>query len=133
MPQRIFAYGTLEIPELMHRVVGRELRSEAAELRGYARYLVAGRPYPGIVQADGARTSGRVYHGIDEAALTALDRFEGDLYERRNVVVFRADGSLLDAQVFAVPASQVGLLSRDPWDRARFEREHLADWLSARD
>ena len=65
----MFAYGTLELPELMEALTGARPDSSDAVLDGYERFLLRGRVYPGIVEAGGRWTHGRLYHPLDAAAL----------------------------------------------------------------
>ena len=83
----LFAYGTLLFPPVLHAVVGRVPRSIAATLDGFARRRVAGELFPAIVEAPGERVAGVLYLTLDDRAWRRLDAFEGDLYERRSVVV----------------------------------------------
>jgi gamma-glutamylcyclotransferase (GGCT)/AIG2-like uncharacterized protein YtfP len=126
----LFAYGTLEIPAVMLAVTARSFASEPARLDGFVRFLLRDRAYPGIVETPGATTEGRVYHGVDDASLARLDRFEDDCYERRGVVVRRADGSCLAADAYVIPLARRALLGSEPWRRERFEREALAGFLA---
>ena len=128
--RRVFAYGTLEIPELVLAVTGRRFRAEPAVLAGFARSMVRGAAYPGIAPADGARTDGTLYRGVDGASLAALDRFEGDLYERCELPVETAAGERRTAFVWVVRASRRDVLTGAPWDRERFRAQHLAEWLA---
>jgi gamma-glutamylcyclotransferase (GGCT)/AIG2-like uncharacterized protein YtfP len=126
----LFAYGTLELPELMEALTGFRPDSIDAVLEGYARFLLRGRSYPGIVESEGARTAGRLYHALDAAALTRLDRFEGPLYERRIVEVRPASGDGVAAHVYVLRREHRALLTTRPWERAHFAREHLEAYLA---
>jgi gamma-glutamylcyclotransferase (GGCT)/AIG2-like uncharacterized protein YtfP len=126
----LFAYGTLELPELMEALAGFRPDSIDAVLEGYARFLLRGRSYPGIVEAVGAQTEGRLYHALDAAALTRLDRFEGPLYERRIIQVRPAAGHGVPAHVYVLRREHRALLTTRPWERARFAREHLDAYLT---
>lgn len=126
----LFCYGSLEFPEVMREVTGRSFVSEPATLDGHARYRVRDADYPGLVAEAGARTEGTLYRALDAAALAALDRFEGALYERRTLGVRRRDGSTAAAQVYVVRESQRHTLSSDPWDKERFARDQLGAFLS---
>ncbi|HZO08828.1 MAG TPA: gamma-glutamylcyclotransferase family protein [Myxococcota bacterium] len=128
--ERIFAYGTLEIPELVIAITGRRFRAEAAALPGFARSMVRDATYPGIAPEPGARTEGTLYHGVDAASLAALDRFEGDLYERCALGVETAAGGRCTACVWVVRASRLHVLTGTPWDRERFRAQHLEAWLA---
>lgn len=126
-----FAYGTLEIPEVMRAVTGRRPAREPASLHGFVRALLRGRVYPGAVASSGAVVDGSLYHALDEDAFALLDRFEDDLYERRSLVVQRVDGTTALAEVYVVPDRHRHLLGAEPWQRAAFEREHLPAFLAA--
>ena len=124
------AYGTLEIPSVMEAVTGRRFGPTRATVSGFARVLVRGEPYPGLVTDPAASTSGVLYGSIDARSLELLDRFEGDLYERRLLHVRRAEGGHLSAYAYVVPAHHRHALGSEPWDRARFVSEHLAGYLA---
>jgi gamma-glutamylcyclotransferase (GGCT)/AIG2-like uncharacterized protein YtfP len=127
---RLFAYGTLEIPELVRALLGRELAGEPARLEGWERFLLRGREYPGVVARPGACTPGVLYGGLDARAFALLDRFEGTRYERRELPVRSEEGAVLAAQVYVIPEAGRHLLGRLPWDRDRFAADSLAEWLS---
>jgi gamma-glutamylcyclotransferase (GGCT)/AIG2-like uncharacterized protein YtfP len=127
---RVFAYGTLELPELVLAITGRRFEAEPARLDGFARSMVRGAAYPGIAPQPGARTDGTLYRGVDEASLAALDRFEGDLYERRELPVATDAGERCAACVWVVRADRRDVLTGAPWDRERFRTRYLAEWLA---
>ena len=125
----VFTYGSLQFPSVLGAVIGRVPASEPAVLEGFARFRVRDATYPGIVAAAGARTEGTVWRGLDAAALDALDRFEGALYERRLLPVRTRAGATLQAHVYVVADARRDVLGPDPWDPAAFERDHLAAFL----
>ena len=69
---RLFVYGTLELSEVMLAVTGQTFESEEAILDGYARGLLRGEEFPGIVPDSDARTRGILYRGIDSLSLRRL-------------------------------------------------------------
>ncbi len=113
----------------MLRLTGRSFPSEAAALEGFSRSLLRGAPYPGIAPEVGARTTGTLYRDVDPEALAALDRFEGELYERREVRVSTASGEHT-AFAWVLREEQRHLLTGEPWDRERFSVRHLRAWLA---
>ena len=125
---RIFAYGSLGFPGILLALTGRRFSSRSAVLEGFARYRVRGESHPGIVPVPGARTAGVLYSGVDRRSLALLDRFEGDLYERREVRVRAGDGPPLRAMAYVVAPGRRRCLARQPWDRDRFAARHLASW-----
>jgi catechol 2,3-dioxygenase-like lactoylglutathione lyase family enzyme/gamma-glutamylcyclotransferase (GGCT)/AIG2-like uncharacterized protein YtfP len=126
---RIFAYGTLEFAELVEAITGRRFPSEPALLRDFARSLVRGADHPAIAPAPGAQTPGSLYSGVDDDSLAALDRFEGDLYERREVSVWTASGEKT-ALAWVLREDRRHLLGDEPWDPERFAARHLRAWLA---
>ena len=129
MIDRLFTYGTLEIPSVFHRVLGRHLAAEPAVLYGYARFLVRGECHPGIVERAGASVSGTLYRGVDAAMFSRLDRYEGEEYQKRVVEVITGTGVRQRAYTYTCLA---GMLSEAPWDRDVFIRDHLQEFLASR-
>jgi gamma-glutamylcyclotransferase (GGCT)/AIG2-like uncharacterized protein YtfP len=125
----IFAYGTLEFVEVMDAVAGRCFPSRPARLAGYARRLITGRRYPGIIPAEGHTTEGTLYSEVDGASLQRLDAFEGSLYRRIEVQVSTQEGEPRSAWAWVVPDELRDLLSDEPWDKQRFAREELAGFV----
>jgi gamma-glutamylcyclotransferase (GGCT)/AIG2-like uncharacterized protein YtfP len=91
---------------------------------------VRGTHHPGIAPHAGAETTGTLYAEVDAAALAALDRFEGELYERRELEVETAAGARRRAFVWAVRPELRSVLTGEPWDRERFVASHLREWLA---
>jgi gamma-glutamylcyclotransferase (GGCT)/AIG2-like uncharacterized protein YtfP len=125
----VFAYGTLLFPAVMEAVTGRRFGTREAELAGYARRRLRRRIYPAAVASPGERVAGRLYEGVDAATLARLDRFEGDLYERRRVSVAPAEGGAVAAELYVVVAARRGELLDEPWDPEEFASAHLAAYL----
>jgi gamma-glutamylcyclotransferase (GGCT)/AIG2-like uncharacterized protein YtfP len=118
-----FTYGSLMWVDIMARVCGREFASEPASLAGHRRHPVSGQDYPGLRAAPGGLVPGRLYRDVDEAAWARLDVFEGDEYERVDVVVALADGSALPAQAYRFRMEFSGRLLPGDWDAEAFDRE----------
>lgn len=124
----VFTYGTLLIAEVMEAVAGRRFASVAARLDGFERVCVRGAVYPGARAAPAGSIAGVLWLDVDPAAVARLDRFEGDLYERRPVQVVAGDRRH-DAQAYVVPATFADRLDPRPWDLDDFRRRHLARYL----
>jgi len=125
---QLYAYGTLQLPEVLEQVIGRRVESRHAVLDGYACYRLRNRVYPGIVERSGERVTGVVYSGIDAHEIEQLDAYEGSFYERRTLTL-RADGGQIEALGYVLGSEHRGQLSKDAWDLEAFRREHLADYL----
>jgi gamma-glutamylcyclotransferase (GGCT)/AIG2-like uncharacterized protein YtfP len=127
-PVSLFAYGTLQLPDVLHAVVGRRWQGEPALLVGYSRYRVRGKPYPAIVAEPAGNVAGLLYGGVAAEELALLDSYEGELYERLTVNV-RVGGAANPAVVYVLGEQHRSLLSGDAWDLGEFAREHLTGYL----
>ena len=122
----LFAYGTLLFPEVLSAVTGLSLTAEPATLDGYVRRGVIGEIFPAIVEGDRHdRVAGALYVGLDDRAWGRLDRFEGDLYERRLVRI-----ATRDAFTYVLASTWRHRLAAEPWDPAAFARDHLDAFLA---
>ena len=118
----LFAYGTLMCAEIMAEVSGKRLPSTPAVLAGYHRFLVRGEQYPGVVDDPVGTVSGLVYHDIDAIGWQRLDRFEGEMYERRPVTVQLASADLALVDCYLVRPAFFHRLTTTEWDYATFLR-----------
>jgi hypothetical protein len=118
--------------DIMRRVAGCCLSNTHAVLREYRRYKVKGEVYPAIVASEDGLVEGMVYHDIPDGAWLRLDRFEGEMYERRPVNVVLADGRPETVYAYVIrPEFEVRLDSTE-WDleaflqsgKTRFETEY---------
>ncbi|MDZ7734952.1 MAG: gamma-glutamylcyclotransferase family protein [Gammaproteobacteria bacterium] len=114
MRYQVFVYGTLLIPDIMREVTGRQYAGVAAVLRGYRRYRMRNRSYPGVVAEAGAEVHGMLFEA-GPVALAALDRYEGSCYERRILTVEVKDETR-QAHVYVIPDSCRHLIEPVEWD-----------------
>jgi gamma-glutamylcyclotransferase (GGCT)/AIG2-like uncharacterized protein YtfP len=126
----IFAYGTLMIPDVMYAVTTHEFRFVDAILRGYARFMVKGVSYPGIIPVTDAITEGIIYFDADELSLARLDKFEGDLYQRTPIQAENQDGKILNAETYIVKPECRDSLSLQKWDVEEFVQNSLEAFLN---
>jgi gamma-glutamylcyclotransferase (GGCT)/AIG2-like uncharacterized protein YtfP len=124
----LFAYGTLQIPEILVQLLGRTLPAAHAVLAGYRCFRVADKPYPAIIATPGASVSGLIHSGVSEIELAHLDRYEGELYERRLVDLQTATG-VVPGFAYVLRADHREQLGSEGWDLASFRRDHLAHYL----
>ena len=130
MIESCFTYGSLMWADIMARVCGGVLPSEAARLRGYRRHSVQGEDYPGLRPAEAGVVEGRLYRGIGAAAWARLDAFEGSDYERVPVSVELSDGRAETALVYLFRAEHVARLLPSDWDPQLFESEGRERFLA---
>jgi gamma-glutamylcyclotransferase (GGCT)/AIG2-like uncharacterized protein YtfP len=125
----IFTYGTLMIPEVMVAVTTRKFRSIDAILKGYARFRVKGESYPGITPETGAITEGIIYFDVDEWSLERLDTFEGDLYQRIQILAETKEKEILSADAYVIKPKFRSYLSSLEWNIKEFAQKHLKTFL----
>ena len=127
---RVFTYGTLQVREVMLAICGEEPADVSASLPGHARFRVRHAVYPGVLPTSGDdRVEGRLYTGVSALAVELLDRFEGDLYDRVSLPVALSGGSFVSAEVYVVRDALRHRLTDEPWDLARFAREHAPRYI----
>ncbi|KLT45811.1 PLP-dependent transferase, partial [Cutaneotrichosporon oleaginosum] len=117
---QLFAYGTLMVPAILLRVLGRkgeDLKFQDAILHGYTRHHVKDADYPGLIGSEklaelGAdagdnATRGTLVSGLTPNDMRLLDVFEGDEYERvtASVAVLSEAKALSDLPAELVNAS----------------------------
>ena len=125
----LFAYGTLAFPEVMEAVLGVVVPSEPARIHGWARYRVGGEQYPGLVACTGVVTTGTLYPCCEPAALSVLDDFEGDLYDRVELLVEPNLRESELANVYVISADRSARLTRESWSPEDYRALHLESFL----
>jgi gamma-glutamylcyclotransferase (GGCT)/AIG2-like uncharacterized protein YtfP len=122
----VFAYGTLQIPEVMQRVVGVDAPSRPARLNGYQRYKIKNRTYPAIIKSPNEFSDGIIYDGLGDHALVSLDQFEDILYDRCLVDI---ENETQQAFVYVIKDEYKHLLADEAWSLEEFERKYLKKYL----
>lgn len=128
-PQRLFCYGTLQIPAVLEAVIGRPLAGLDARLPGFSAFMIRGEVYPGIVRTAGGMTAGRLYPSCSPLELAVLDRFEGRLYRRLALPVTTADGRRVRAWVYGIACGREKMLTATPWRLEVFTRARYARFM----
>ena len=133
MVESLFAYGTLQIPELLHAVLGekRAPRPGEALLHDFVRLRVRRAAYPAITFRAGATTRGRIYDDIDADFWAKIDRFETKLYERVTLEIEHNYDPCVIAQTYIITDKYLQRLTDEPWDLDTFREKHLSRYLKA--
>jgi gamma-glutamylcyclotransferase (GGCT)/AIG2-like uncharacterized protein YtfP len=124
--ESLFAYGTLMCEDIMRDVAGCLPAHAPATLKGYRRWTVKGEQYPGLAPDPEGRVEGVLYRDVSASAWERLDRFEGEMYARRMVLVELDDGRTVDAEAYIVKPECAGRLEDSEWDLAEFLRNGKA-------
>jgi gamma-glutamylcyclotransferase (GGCT)/AIG2-like uncharacterized protein YtfP len=128
---RLFCYGTLCVPEIMHQIVGRKVLPVKASLRNYACYGVRNRHYPAAVYATGESISGMLYTGLTARELALLDRYEGIEYRRLRVGVTMHDGKQAQSWVYVLRPQYASDLSDERWSLEEFIKTQAENYWKA--
>ena len=112
---RLFCYGTLQVPQVIRAVTGRDYFGKTAVLRDHAIYRVKNAEYPGITYSVGGVAEGVLYEDISNADLKRLDLFEGEFYDRQMLDVRLPDQATKKAWVYVIAQQHMGVLSEDSW------------------
>jgi gamma-glutamylcyclotransferase (GGCT)/AIG2-like uncharacterized protein YtfP len=120
MLSRLFCYGTLCVPEIMHQIIGRKILPVKASLQDYACYTVRNRHYPAAVHTSGASISGSLYTGLTVRELALLDRYEGIEYRRLRVVVTTLEGKKAQSWVYVIRPQYSSHLGSERWSLEEF-------------
>eukprot|EP00959_Pyramimonas_sp_CCMP1952_P151859 3177395-Pyramimonas_sp.AAC.2 len=122
-----FVYGSLLAPEVLHALLGRVPKQSKASLKGYRRYSIKGRPYPGIrPDKPDSIVCGEVLHDLTKDDQNILDEFEdirAGLYVKTAASVVLQDTDEIfntDVYVFCSQSDVYG-----EWDYESFRAEHL--------
>ncbi|KAK1764339.1 hypothetical protein QBC33DRAFT_203470 [Phialemonium atrogriseum] len=133
----LFIYGTLRaLPLLAWALTGDASNTAAVaslarpgKVYGYARFLVRGCDYPGVIQGDRCSSvDGLLLTFETSSQRKKLDDFEGETYRVAPVSVTLDTGETVEADMY-VWAGERGQLSTEPWELASFVNERLQDWL----
>lgn len=125
----LYTYGTLMCEDIMNAVAGFCHKAFPARLQDFRRLAVKNASYPGIIRAEGYVVDGWVYGGISDAALSLLDRFEGDMYERLRVLVHVPEGIQREVFAYAVKNEFKDRLEPRDWDFDAFLKNGKNDFL----
>lgn len=124
MSQDVFAYGTLQFPEIFTAVTGLRTGWREARLDGWSRHRVRGEAFPAITPAAEASVPGVLWYDVPAAARERLDVFEGPLYVRRMLEVTLADGACRPALCYVIRPRCRAWLAPEGWDAEAFRRRH---------
>lgn len=129
MPDQLFCYGTLCVPDIMRRVSGSLPVSVSSTLLDYACYGLTGLVYPGIVPEKGARVSGVLYQGVSRPQLAKLDAYEGEQYRRVLGWLSTGEGQRARAWIYVLQPRYYHRLTGQAWSLEHFRREQLPLYL----
>ena len=115
---------------VLKRVIGgyaKGIQKRAGILKDFKRVKVKGAHYPAIIESRGENVVGLVVYGITNNALSLLDKFEDDEYQRKNVIVLiRNDQETKAATYVAGPNMS---LDDERWCFSIWQENHRKEFL----
>jgi len=128
----LFVYGTLISDTVWKTIVRGAYAFALAKLPGYARKKIQGEVYPAMFPHPGSIVEGRVYFDLSEEDLRRLDFFEGEQYERTEVVVeCVSDSSAINCCAYLFKPRYHDLLLSEDWSFEEFLQKGLNVFLSS--
>ncbi|MFI6210614.1 gamma-glutamylcyclotransferase family protein [Nocardia brasiliensis] len=118
----LFAYGTLQFPEMLEVLLGRVPTLTPAAAVGWRAAALPGLLYPGLVPHPAAVAPGVLITGLAAGEWHILDTFEDDEYDLRPIPLQHPPATPW-TYVWTGPAAQ------DNWDAPTFARTHLASFV----
>ena len=118
-------------PEIMGAVTGQVFAAYAAIAKGYKRFRMKGKIYPGLVCEPGASTQGYVYANVNERALWYLDHFEDQVYVRRFITVRNEREQQNSTFAYLIPEESRTVLTSEKWNQEEFLATHFKDYVDA--
>lgn len=107
----LFTYGSLMCKDIMLQVSEENPKYEKALLHGFFCSKIHRETYPGIFR-DGEHTvDGIIYYDISPEALTKLDNFEGEYYQRTEITVRCSSSIEMPAATYVIKAQYHHLLN----------------------
>lgn len=118
----LFAYGTLQFPEVLRALLGRIPDSSPVTLDGWRAAALARRPYPGLVPANTA-VPGILLTGLGADEQEVLDEYESGPYDLRELSL--TDGRPAWSYVWTDASCVLG----SDWSADEFAAEHLSGFV----
>ena len=126
----LFVYGTLLFPGVTSALLGRVPDGAPASVAGWRAAALDGRPYPGLVRAEGAVTAGLLLLGLSSAEWRTLDDFEGDEYELRRLPLGGAGTGHGWVYVWGEGHGTRTAVREENWDADAFAARRLAGYVA---
>jgi gamma-glutamylcyclotransferase (GGCT)/AIG2-like uncharacterized protein YtfP len=118
----LFAYGSLLVPVVRRRIIGRDVKTVVARVLDHERRSIRGEIYPALRPRPGAEVEGKLLR-IGVSDLPRLDAYEGEMYVRRLVTVVLPDGTREEAHTYLIAPEFEDRLSDEEWSLAEYQKQ----------
>lgn len=128
----LFTYGTLMLPALMERILGRPLHPTPVRALACSRHPVIGAPYPGLLLCAECREGvrGELYTDMRPLDWPRLDAYESSLYDRKIIDIQWTPSKRSKAYAYVIPEKHADRLDRSQdWSFQAFLQQHASQTL----
>lgn len=126
--QNIFTYGSLMFPTIWAKVVGTSYETIAGTIEGFQRLKLKDESFPGLCAGEG-KIQGVVYLDVQPEDILKIDEFEGDYYEKINVLVNHEDSRQIAASAYIVRPEFLHLLTDKEWTVEEFMQDDVVNFV----
>lgn len=127
----VFVSGPLMFREVLKAVTGTTFPAHCGVLRGYAQFTLRDEGQSAMIPFPDRVVDGVVYLDVDEAALKALDAFQGPRFEHHEVSIETETGDWIEAEAYVFKVSRRALLTSREWDEDEYREHHLKKAIAA--
>lgn len=126
----IFVYGTLQFPEIVFALTGKNFKTKEAVLENYAIYKIDSEEgmCPAIIPEKGSSVQGKILFDIDSESMNIIDFFEGDNYEKKKLLV-ESEKRNFEVLVYVWKENLKHFL-KGPWSKEEFEKNYIENCLN---
>ena len=124
MNNKLFVYGTLQIPEVLERIIGRRISGEPAVLQGYRRGIIIRANFPGVVAEKSSEVHGLLLRSVANSDFKLLDRYEGELYQRVLAEIWLGEAKKIQAWVYVISRWAQSRVSSQDWSIEQYLHEN---------
>jgi len=131
MSMHVFTYGSLMFHQVWPRVVAGNYEKVGARLYGYKRRKIRGAIYPAVLPGRSEDyVDGVLYLNVSEADVNALDRFEGEYYQKETAECELSKRGKATACVYVIKEKYADLIEDKEWDPVWFSEVAIHSLLS---
>ena len=116
--------------EIMRALTGMQLECQQASLKGYLRRQVKDGVFPAIIAQPNCAVEGAIYLDLPTCCWEPLDRFEGDLYQRKCVPVNINNQQQIEAEAYILHPDHHHRFGAHNWDFELFLQTSLDGYLN---
>ncbi|MCW8885733.1 MAG: gamma-glutamylcyclotransferase [Motiliproteus sp.] len=121
----LFCYGTLALPGVVKRLIGRVPDGVQAKLENYVCRCIRDTDFPALVPRKKSEVTGTLYRNLSPQEIRILDDYEGQMYKRQQVWVELDQGKTEHSWVYVLRSQYYSKVLEQPWDVEKYLRFSL--------